>query len=82
MRANERKHLRNQAVLNELKTITKKLGTLDSDPAKAKEYAQLVISRYDKAVSRGAIPRGRADRKKSRIALFLAKLTKTKKKKS
>lgn len=79
MRANERKRERNQAALAELKTISKKLGTMTSDPAKAKEFAQHVISRYDRAVTRGIIPRGRADRKKSRIALFLAKLNKTSK---
>jgi len=79
MRANERKRDCNQATLSELKTIYKKLGTLAAEPAKAKEYAQQVIKRYDKAVNKGAIPRGRADRKKSRIAQFLTKIEKSKK---
>lgn len=74
MRSDAKKRARNQAALSELKSLDKKLQTLDSSPAKAQEFAVEVISHYDRAVSRGIIPRGRADRKKSRIAQFLAKL--------
>ena len=38
--------------------------------------AAILVSRYDHAVTKGVIPCGRADRRKSRIALFLAKIKK------
>ena len=77
MRSDAKKRVRNQAAISELKTLSKRLATF-SDYSKAAEFAQEVISRYDHAVSRGIIPRGRADRKKSRVAGFLAKLKKSK----
>ena len=76
MRSDAKKRATNQVALSELKTLSQKLATFSQDPAKAKELAQSLVSRYDRAVSRGIIPRGRADRKKSRIAKFLAKLKK------
>lgn len=80
MRSDEKKRLRNQAVTSELKTLSQKLLTLKSEPEKARELALRVISRFDRAVSKGIIPKGRADRKKSRVAKFLASLGKKKKK--
>ena len=74
MRSDETKRLRNQATVSELKSLSKKLTTLAADPAKAKELSARLVSRYDKAVNRGIIPRGRADRKKSRISAFVKKL--------
>ena len=74
MRSDAKKHARNQAVLSELKTLSKKLSHAAAEPAKAKDIAANLISCYDKAVSHGVIPRGRADRRKSRIAQFVAKL--------
>lgn len=82
LRNQNRKAERNQAAISELKTLSQKLIALASTPDQAKEYAAKVISKYDRAVSSGAIPKGRADRKKSRIALFLNRLTKTAKKKA
>ena len=77
MRSDAKKEARNQATLSELKTLSKKLTQATaSDPAKAKEIAAVLSSRYDKAVTNGSIPRGRADRRKSRIAQFTAKLAK------
>lgn len=75
MRSDAKKNDRNQAALSELKSLSKKLEKM-TEAAQAKEVAQQVISRYDRAVSRGIIPRGRADRKKSRISQFLAKFKK------
>ena len=80
MRSDEKKRLRNQAATSELKTLSQKLLTLKSEPEKARELALRVISRFDRAVSKGIIPKGRADRKKSRVAKFLASLEKKKKK--
>ena len=76
MRSDAKKRSKNQVTLSELKTLYQRLATLSQEPAKAKELAESLISRYDRAVSRGIIPRGRADRKKSRIANFLAKIKK------
>lgn len=76
MRSDAKKASRNQAAVSELKTLSQKLRTLAGKPEEAKAFAQQVISRYDRAVSRGIIPRGRADRRKSRIARFLAQLEK------
>ena len=74
MRSDAKKRMRNQTALSELRTLWKKLTLLEKEPSKAEEFSRLVISRYDRAVSRGVIPRGRANRKKSRIAEFLKKL--------
>ena len=78
MRSDAKKHSRNLGVLSELRTLSKKLTALAGEPAKAKEVAQSLISRYDKAVTRGVIPQGRANRRKSRITHFLAKISKKK----
>lgn len=75
MRSDKRKYERNVATISELRTLDKKLQLLSKEPEKAIEAARLLASRYDRAVSRGVIPRGRADRKKSRIALFLSKIS-------
>ena len=74
MRSDAKKRTRNQAALSELKGLKKKLTQLASDPPKAQALARELISRFDHAVSRGIVPHGRADRNKSRIAKFLAKL--------
>lgn len=74
MRSDAKKRARNQSVISELKTLSKKLAAA-SEPAKAKEIAASLISRYDRAVSKGIIPRGRANRRKSRITKFVAKLS-------
>ncbi len=81
MRSDEKKRLRNQAATSELKTLSQKLLTLKAEPEKAREFALRVVSRFDRAVGKGIIPKGRADRKKSRIAKFLATLEPAKKKK-
>ena len=79
IRSDAKKRARNLSVLSELKTLTKKLAST-SEPAEAKKVAGELVSRYDRAVSKGVIPRGRADRRKSRIANYLASLGKSKKK--
>lgn len=76
MRSDAVKREKNQAAVSELKTLEKKLLTLSSQPEKAKELTVQIFSRYDKAVSRGIIPRGRADRRKSRISAAIAKFGK------
>jgi small subunit ribosomal protein S20 len=76
IRKDSKKRLRNQAVLSELKTLWKKLSPLvQSDPVSAKSLAGHLVSQWDRAVSRGIVPKGRANRKKARIALLLNKIT-------
>ena len=76
MRSNERKRQRNQRVLARLKTISKRFKQAfdDQDASRAKVEAQAVKKYYDKAASKGVIPKGRADRKKARVDLALGKL--------
>ena len=76
MRSDAKKEVRNLTVISELKTLSKKLNQAVADPKKASEVAATLISKYDKAVAKGVIPRGRADRRKSRITHFIAKLNK------
>ena len=75
MRSNLKKQHLNQSALSELKTLYVKLTEqVKVDPAKAKECAQHLCSKLDKAVSRGIIPHGRADRKKARIGRLVQKV--------
>ncbi len=74
VRSGAKERENNQTVLSELKTISKKLYSFATqDIKKATEYARLVIQKFDRAASNGVIPRGRADRKKARIAQLLVK---------
>ncbi|MFZ5801895.1 MAG: 30S ribosomal protein S20 [Candidatus Omnitrophota bacterium] len=77
MRSDAKKRARRQAVLSELKSIDKKLRLLTQDPSKAAEAAQNAVRAYDKAASKGIIPKQRAARKKSRVAKWLAGLKKS-----
>ena len=76
IRSDAKKREKNMAVLSELKSLSKKLTQLASEPEKARSVAATLVSRYDHAVTKGVIPHGRANRRKSRIALFLAKIKK------
>ncbi len=76
IRSDAKKRAKNMAVLTELKSLSKKLAQLATEPEKAKSAAVTLVARYDHAVTKGVIPRGRADRRKSRIAHFLTKITK------
>ncbi|OQA56092.1 MAG: 30S ribosomal protein S20 [Candidatus Omnitrophica bacterium ADurb.Bin277] len=78
MRSDAKKRAKNQAVLSELKTLSKKLSQLGTDPEKAQSVARELVSRYDRAVTKGVVPRGRADRRKARIVKFLAKTSEKK----
>ena len=76
IRKDARKRVQNQTALSELKTLgTKLLRTPKQESAQAKQLAQELVAKWDRAVSRGLVPRGRADRKKSRIAHFLTRLS-------
>ena len=73
MRSDVKKHLRNQTTLSELHTRYQKLvKQIKTSPDLVKELARILVSKLDKAVVRGIIPHGRADRKKARIAKLLS----------
>ena len=76
IRKDSKKSRRNQAVLSELKTLGAKLWQLPKEEsAKAKPLAQELVSKWDRAVSRGIVPKSRANRKKTRIAHHLKKIS-------
>ncbi len=78
MRSDAKKRERNQAVLSRLKTLFKKYTKMikENDTANASEFAKKLMGEYDKAASKGIIPKGRADRKKGRIQAALNKISK------
>lgn len=79
IRKDAKRRAQNQAVLSELKTLWSHLTQLPkADSAKAKSVGEGLVSKWDRAVSHGIVPKGRADRKKARIAAFLTKLTQSK----
>lgn len=84
MHSDAKKTASNNVVLSELKTLNKRLFAIQKDSKELDALATRLTSRYDSAVSKGAIPQRRASRKKSRIAHFVAKLktSKTSKAKS
>ncbi len=77
-RQGERRRLRNRTVKSGVRTGEKEF--LAAIAAGSKESAakalREVTSRYDKAAKRGVVKKGTADRKKSRLAAKLNKLTK------
>jgi small subunit ribosomal protein S20 len=79
VRSDRKKRFKNQTTVSELHTLDMKMRKLVAEPENAAKIAQQLISKYDRAVSRGIVPRGRADRRKSRIASFLKKLKTAKK---
>ena len=72
IRKDAKKRSRNQAVLSELQSLWKKFSAAPG-AAEARTSAQVLVSKWDRAVSRGVVPKGRANRKKARIAGALAK---------
>lgn len=76
MRNSARKQARNNTVRTHLKTVVKKFRASVAAKADTAPAALLAaISTLDKAVKKGVIKRGTANRKKSRLALALNKAT-------
>jgi len=73
MRSNERKHLHNRSILSRLRGLEKdyrQTVTAGKKDDAAKAFRE-VASAYDKAVKSGVVPKGTANRKKSRLAAAL-----------
>ncbi|MEN9572564.1 MAG: Ribosomal protein [Verrucomicrobiota bacterium] len=76
MRNSARKQVRNTAVRTQVKNVVKKFRAAieakqDTSPAALRS----AISVLDKAVKKGVVKRGTADRKKSRLTIALNKAT-------
>ncbi len=82
LRSNAKKEDRNQTMLSELKTLKKNLLKLQAEPEKAKVVAAKAMKRFDQAAVKGIIPKGRANRNKSRIQALVNKLGAKSKKKA
>jgi len=76
MRSSARKELQNHSVKSRLHTLELKYLELVRSGKKedAAKSLQTVTSAYDKAAKSGVVHRAMADRKKSRLALRLAKV--------
>ena len=76
MRNSARKQLHNRSTASRLHSLEKKYDASIAAGKKdaAKTAFQLVVSAWDKAAKTGAVPKARADRKKSRLALQLSRL--------
>lgn len=74
VRRNERRHQINHRALTRLKTLEKRYRDAVKQNSKDAATTALreVVSAFDKAAKSGAIPKARADRKKSRLTLTLA----------
>lgn len=77
MRQDKKRRLRNLRVISNLKTRMRKFETLIAEKNKeeAKSTLNELISKIDKAKSKGAIHKNAASRKKSRLTKKLAQLT-------
>lgn len=67
MRTNKKQNAHNRHVKSTIKTVTKKFLAATGEGIEA--ALRELSSELDRAVKKGIIPKGRADRKKSRIAL-------------
>ena len=72
IRTSGRDRNRNIAVKSELKTLLKRANETPAD----KEVMRSTISKLDRAVRKGVIPKGVANRRKSRLALMVNRTTK------
>jgi small subunit ribosomal protein S20 len=75
-RANERKRLNNRSTLSHVRKAEKafQAALATGKKADATKALSAISSAYDKAAKKNVVKRGTADRKKSRLAIQLAKL--------
>ncbi|MGH7682443.1 MAG: 30S ribosomal protein S20 [Candidatus Eiseniibacteriota bacterium] len=72
LRTAKKSNARNTSVKTEIKTLLKKVA----EEPKNKEVARLTVSKIDRAVRKGVIPKSVANRRKSRLALMINRTTK------
>lgn len=77
LRVSNRKRVINGRLQKTMKDAVKEVRVLSTDSKKAaQEKLKEAFKALDKAAKRGTIKKGQADRKKSRLAKFVAKLEK------
>ena len=78
LRKSKARHFKNISIKSEVKTLAKKFERLVSDKKikEAKDFLTTLISKIDKAASKGMIHRNAASRKISRLTKKLAHLGK------
>ena len=67
MRTAKRDRIRNTSIKSEIKSLLKKIHETPTN----KEVARLTVSKLDRAVRKGIIPKTVANRRKSRLALMI-----------
>ena len=67
IRTAKRDRIRNTSIKSEIKSLLKKAQEKPAD----KEVARLTVSKLDRAVRKGVIPKAVANRRKSRLALMI-----------
>ncbi|HEY6221390.1 MAG TPA: 30S ribosomal protein S20, partial [Candidatus Eisenbacteria bacterium] len=67
IRTAKRDRIRNTSIKSEIKSLLKKI----QEPPADKEVARLTVSKIDRAVRKGIIPKAVANRRKSRLALMI-----------
>ncbi|PIU41811.1 MAG: 30S ribosomal protein S20 [Candidatus Omnitrophica bacterium CG07_land_8_20_14_0_80_42_15] len=75
IKVSKKKHIRNQDVKNEIKTLVKQFTTLvaSKDFENAKKTFSILVKKINKAKSKGIIHKKAASRKISRLAIKAAK---------
>ena len=76
IRQDKKRRLRNQAVLTELKSLSREIDSLllAKKIDEAAKKIHVISPRLDRAAVKGIIPKRRASRKKSRLQLKLNRL--------
>lgn len=79
LRKSRKRHVRNISTVSELKTAVKRFEKLllDKKTEEAKEFLKNLLSKIDRAASKGIIHRKTAHRKASRLSRRLSNLPKT-----
>ena len=72
IRTAKRDRIRNTSIKSEIKSLLKKVQETPAD----KEVARVAVSKIDRAVRKGVIPKSVANRRKSRLALMINRTTK------
>ena len=67
IRSAKRDRIRNTSIKSEIKSLLKKVQETPAD----KEVARITVSKIDRAVRKGIIPKAVANRRKSRLALMI-----------
>lgn len=72
MKTAKRDRIKNTSIKSEIKSMLKKVQETPAD----KEVARLTVSKIDRAVRKGIIPKAVANRRKSRLARMINRTAK------